>query len=89
VHRAIARTAAETPTPDIELIGNLRTSGYDESPAEPRSLRLIDCHDRGVRESGTASPAAVEGERLGALAARLGLAPAFGADRAGVAEEAA
>jgi hypothetical protein len=88
VHQAIMRTAAETPTADIELIGNLRASRYAES-AEPRSLRLINRHGPAAREPGSVSSAAVEGERLGALATRLGLAAAVGADPAGVMQDAA
>ncbi|WP_239335034.1 hypothetical protein [Frankia sp. CiP3] len=72
VQEASARARAETPTADIELLGSLRAYGYDDSTSSQTVVRLVR-DDVPVVDESAAAGSALEGERLGALAHRLGL----------------
>ncbi|WP_131748983.1 hypothetical protein [Frankia sp. Cppng1_Ct_nod] len=73
VQRACSHARRETPTADIELVGNLKTHEYDESRSTAPTLRLVDSVVPVAEELDTVGRASLEGERLGALAHRLGL----------------
>jgi hypothetical protein len=73
VQRAMSRAREETPTADIELVGNLSTCGYDLSRVTSPAPRRIGDAVPVVYELGAGGSASLEGERLGALAHRLGL----------------
>ncbi|EFC85800.1 hypothetical protein [Parafrankia sp. EUN1f] len=73
VRRAVPRPRCETPTADIELVQALDASPFDASRAIAAFQRLVDDTAPAVEQSGDGDPVKVEGERLGAVAQRLGL----------------
>jgi hypothetical protein len=88
VQQVSSRARYETPTADIELVGNQRIGENDSSRMTQPGPNLIDGAMPVVDEPGVVGSASLEGERLGALAYRLGLEQAFNMPE-GPAEEAA
>ncbi|MCM3920110.1 hypothetical protein ND748_00155 [Frankia sp. AiPs1] len=74
VRRTVSRPRPETPTADIELVRALDASPFDASRAIAAFQRLVGDGTLAMdKSSGDVDPVTIEGERLGAVAQRLGL----------------
>jgi hypothetical protein len=73
LQRASARWRSETPAADIELIDSYRARRYDATRSETPTPRSVAATLPNPNQTRPLNSRSVEGQRLGALAHRLGL----------------